>query len=225
MKQNYFIVVEGGEGTGKTTFCELLKEKLKEIGYRVVITREPGGTILGEKIRKMVLEDGGLSSDVEGVLFAAARNHHFKQIIQPNLKSKTPTIVLCDRYLLSGIVYQGYVPNGDDGARYQEKINEECIPEVKTGEAVPDVTFLLDCDPVIALDRIIKNNREMNRFDQKPVEFHSRVRKGFKKYLNDYSKFGYIVDVSGKEPNGVVENAFGILKEKLKEQNKKERED
>lgn len=222
MKKNYFIAVEGGEGMGKTTFCELLKEKFKEDGYRVVVTREPGGTALGEKIRKMVLEDEGLSSDVEGMLFAAARNHHFKQVIQPNLESKVPTIVLCDRYLLSGIVYQGYVPNEKKGATYLAKINEECTPGIKTGAAIPDITFLLDCDPVIALDRIIKNNRNMNRFDQKPVEFHSKVREGFKKYLNDYTKFGYIVDVSGKDPKGVVEKAFGVFKEKTKKENKKE---
>ena len=90
-KQNYFIAVEGGEGTGKSTFVKLLAEELKKKGYEVITTREPGGTELGEKIRNLILENESPYL-VESMLFAASRQDHIIRVIEPALCNEKPTL-------------------------------------------------------------------------------------------------------------------------------------
>ena len=208
-KKNYFIAVEGGEGTGKSTFVKLLAEELKKKGYEVITTREPGGTELGEKIRNLILENESPYL-VESMLFAAARQDHIIRVIEPALCSGKPTIVICDRYILSNQVYQGYIYNGVEGAGLQMRLNEFCGGVIK-----PDLTFLLDCDPQIGLNRIQKNSREKNRFDEMALAQHKKVREGFLRMLD--LKTGYVLDASGDDPNFVVAAALDKFNEKEKE--------
>ena len=208
-KQNYFIAVEGGEGTGKSTFVKLFAEELRKKGYEVITTREPGGTKLGEKIRNLILENESPYL-VESMLFAAARQDHIIRVIEPALCSENPTIVICDRYILSNQVYQGYIYNGVEGAGLQMRLNEFCGGVIK-----PDLTFLLDCDPQIGLNRIQKNSREKNRFDEMALAQHKKVREGFLRMLDHGT--GYVLDASGDDPNFVVAAALDKFNEKVKE--------
>lgn len=208
-KQNYFIAVEGGEGTGKSTFVKLLAEELKKKGYEVITTREPGGTELGEKIRNLILENESPYL-VESMLFAASRQDHIIRVIEPALCNEKPTIIICDRYILSNQVYQGYFYNGVEGASQQMKLNEFCGGIIK-----PDLTFLLDCDPQIGLNRIQKNSREKNRFDEMALTQHKKVREGFLRMLDHEA--GYVLDASGDDPNVVVKEALVKFEKKEKE--------
>ena len=109
MKKNrpLFITIEGGEGSGKTTHSLLLREYLKNKGFSVILTREPGGTVLAESIRKVILEpDSNLSPLSELLLYEAARAQHIQEIILPALKSGK--IVICDRFIDATVAYQGY---------------------------------------------------------------------------------------------------------------------
>lgn len=207
--KNYFIAVEGGEGTGKSTFVRLLAEELRKKGYEVISTREPGGTELGEKIRNLILENESPYL-VESMLFAAARQDHIIRVIEPALYNEKPTIIICDRYILSNQVYQGYFYNGIEGANLQMKLNQFCGEVIK-----PDITFLLDCDPRIGLNRIQKNNREKNRFDEMTLAQHKKVREGFLRILD--LETGCVLDASGDDPNVVVKEALVKFEKKEKE--------
>ncbi len=178
MKQGLFVSLEGGEGSGKTTTANLIKEMLEAKGYEVVLTREPGGVRVSEAIRSVIM-DYNLHKKTEILLFAAARIEHLYQKIIPALNENK--IVLCDRYIDSSLVYQGIAREGN-------------VTEVKeinywaTDHFLPDLTFFFDVKPEIALARICGDEREVNRFDQEAIEFHTTIYDGYKKLANENPK-------------------------------------
>lgn len=170
----FFIVFEGGEGTGKTTQIQLLRERLIQASKEVFITREPGGTdcLIAEKIRQMLKDPANreMCPETEMFLFLASRAQHVKQIILPHLESGK--IVICDRFFGSTFAYQHF-GRGLFNLDEVKKINA-----FATAGLTPDLTVLLDLSPRTGRTRI-SNERQADRFDDEKLEFHERVRQGY----------------------------------------------
>ena len=171
MSKGFFITFEGGEGSGKTTQSELLYNNLKQRGFNVIRTREPGGTILAESIREILLkgEKDKMDSLTELYLFAAARKDHIDNIIAPSLKNNE--IVICDRFIDSTTAYQGYAGNID--LNIINSINNFTI-----GSIIPNMTYIFDIDPNIGLKRSINTTSEEIRFEEKDIQYHKKIRSG-----------------------------------------------
>lgn len=166
-----FITFEGPDGSGKTTQISPLSDYLIQNGYSVLITREPGGTVIGDQIRQVLsdLKNTGMHPRSETLLFLAARAQLVEQVIKPNLEKGF--IVLCDRYADSTMAYQGYGHQNDLG-QIKNLIN------FATGGLKPDLTLLFDMDVEEGLQRKAHGS-EWNRLDAYSLEFHQRVRKGY----------------------------------------------
>lgn len=169
-KKGYFVTLEGGEGSGKSTQLKLLEDYLDKGGYDIIYTREPGGTPISEEIRKILL--GGknveMSDETEALLFAAARAQHIKEKILPAIaEGKT---VVCDRYVHSSLVYQGYARGLGE---FVEKVNSYALEN-----CMPDVTIFLDITPERAFAR--KGGADADdRLEQSGIDFHRRVYDGY----------------------------------------------
>lgn len=184
-KKNIFITIEGGEGSGKTTQSQLLSEYLKKKGFEVLLTREPGGSVLAENIRNIILDP---RSDIvplsELFLFEAARAQHIKKLIYPALKMGK--VVVCDRFIDATVAYQGY----------GRKLNLELINKLNLIASVglkPVLTLYLDVLPFNGLSRAKKLNGEAygydgDRIERKSVRFHEDVRTGYLEQAKKYSK-------------------------------------
>lgn len=173
MKNGYFIVFEGGEGSGKSTILQKIYNWMLEEKKPCIITREPGGIKISEQIREVILDPSNTEMDgrTEALLYAAARRQHLVQKVIPALKEDK--IVLCDRFIDSSLAYQGFARG--IGIEEIYKINEFAI-----GEYMPNISILFDIDPKIGLDRINKNkSREVNRIDLEKIDFHNKVREGY----------------------------------------------
>ena len=176
-----FITFEGGEGTGKSTQAKLLSKSLSSINENNLLTREPGGTKVSDKIRKILVEDknSNISSDVELLLIYASRHQHLKEKIIPSLKEKT---VICDRYIHSTISYQFDIKN------FSKKL--DFFHKNFAFNLMPDLTILLDLAPDIGLKRSLKIKNKETRFENKDKIYHEKIRKNFlrlsKKYKNMY---------------------------------------
>ncbi len=172
-KQNkgLFITFEGGEGSGKTSLINSMYDFLTTQNLKCIKTLEPGGTQVGQRIRNLLLEYNStdLSSKAEFFLFLADRAHHIERVIKPALKNNS--IVLCDRYNDSTIAYQGAARNLDI-----DKIKE--VSEYATSGLLPDLTFYLDIDPKIGLQRA-RNQTKPDRLEKESLAFHEEVRSGF----------------------------------------------
>ena len=167
-----FITFEGVEGAGKSTLIQNIFQWLKTQKKDVLLTREPGGSKLGEEIRKLLLEkrDGlHISERAELFLFLAARIQHIEEVIRPALQAHK--IVLCDRFADSTAAYQG--SGRGLGVEYVEKCRL-----LATNNLQPDRTFYIDLDPEVGLKRAAKR-QGLDRFEQEKIEFHTLVRKGF----------------------------------------------
>jgi dTMP kinase len=164
-----FIVLEGPDGSGKSTQTRLLVERLREAGTTVAQTREPGGTPAAEAIRSLVLnpEFTGLDTRTEALLFAGARAEHVANVIRPALVRGE--VVVCDRYIDSSIAYQGV--GRDLGI---ERVRDLSL--WATGGLVPDLTIVLDIDSALGLARA---GSDLDRLEREPAEYHDRVRKAF----------------------------------------------
>jgi len=166
-----FITLEGPEGSGKTSHIPHLVAYLREQGYVVFPTREPGGTIISEQIRDILhdMKNAEMHPRTETLLYQAARAQIVEQVIQPRLKNGE--IVISDRYYDSTIAYQGY--------GHQQNLDQvRALVKYATGGLTPDLTILLDLDIEEGLKRKKKDN-EWNRMDALTVEFHQRVRSGY----------------------------------------------
>ena len=187
MSKGFFITFEGGEGSGKTTQSELLYNNLKQKGLKVTRTREPGGTVLAESIREILLkgEKDKMSSLTELYLFAAARRDHIDNVIAPSLKNNE--IVICDRFIDSTTAYQGYAGNID--LNLIHSINNFTI-----GSIIPNITYIFDIDPNIGLKRSINTTSEEIRFEEKDIGYHKKIRSGFLEIAKDNSDRCIVID-------------------------------
>jgi dTMP kinase len=163
-----FVVFEGGDGAGKSTQSRLLADALRARGLEVVVSREPGGTPIGEAIREVLLGAGshGMAARTEALLFAAARAEHASTLIRPAVARGA--VVISDRYLDSSVAYQGAARG----------LGEDRIAELSlwaTEDLIPDLTVLLDVAPGVGLGRA----GDANRMEAEPEAFHSEVRQAF----------------------------------------------
>lgn len=189
-----FITLEGPEGSGKTTQIKELTEFLENAGYTVLATREPGGTSIGNQIRKVLfdLQNTEMQPRTEILLFQASRAQLVEQVIKPALAAST--IVLCDRYADSTIAYQGY------GHRV-DLDHLKSIVNFATGGLKPDLTLLLDVDVVEGLQRRTDDGN-WNRLDAYEIAFHKRVRAGYHELANEDPDRWAIID-AGQPPEDV----------------------
>ncbi len=198
-----FVTFEGGEGAGKTTLIRKLEAVLRQQGAQVVVTREPGGTSLGEQIRHLLLNQHTtpISPLSELLLFLTARAQHIEELIRPALKQGK--VVLCDRFNDSSIAYQGIAR--DLGKAYVEQLCQQVCQDV-----VPDITFYLDLDPKTGMERALKEHRVLDRLEQEKAEFHERVRQGFLQIARQDKGRVVVVDAS-QPPEAVFGQAFAAL--------------
>jgi dTMP kinase len=164
-----FISIDGGDGTGKSTQVNLLAEWLRQQGHAVVTCRDPGSTQLGEAVRGILLDrhDLHIHRRSEMLLYMAARTQMVEEVIRPALEQgKT---VLCDRYLLANVAYQGYGGELDVATLWE-------VGRVATGGLMPDITIVLDVPAEVAAARMM---RPLDRMEQQGAAFHARVREGF----------------------------------------------
>jgi dTMP kinase len=205
-----FITIEGPEGSGKSSVCRRIYEKLLELGYDVILTREPGGTPISEAIRDVILNKQNTSMDgrTEALLYAASRRQHLVEKVWPALKEGK--IVLCDRYLDSSLAYQG----GARGLGVDEILG---INMFATEGTFPDTTLLFDIEPELGLARIAKNqNREVNRLDLEKIDFHHSVRNTFLALAKRYPNRFEVIDAS-LSYDEVFENALKVVLRRINE--------
>jgi dTMP kinase len=166
-----FITLEGGDGSGKTTQAELLREWLTAEGRTVVRTREPGGTEVGLEIRELVLHHrGDIDPRAEALLYAADRAHHVATLVRPALARGE--VVVQDRYIDSSVAYQGV-------GRVLDPAEVRRISEWATDDLHPDLTVLLDLDSAAARARLGVSRTRYDRLEAEASDFHDRVRKAF----------------------------------------------
>jgi len=163
-----FIAFEGGDGAGKSTQVAALARWLRARGREVVVTREPGGTELGVRIRELLLHGGEVAPRAEALLFAADRAQHVAAVVRP--ASERGAVVLTDRYVDSSIAYQG-------AGRDLRAAEVAQLSAWATGGLVPDLTVLLDVTPETGRAR--RHDRAEDRMETEAAEFHARVRAGF----------------------------------------------
>jgi len=193
-----FITLEGPEGSGKTSHLPDLAEFLREKGWKVLTTREPGGTAIGDQVRQVLMriDNTAMNPRAETLLFLAARAQLVDQIIRPALAEGS--VVISDRYGDSTLAYQGY-GHGNDLSIIRQML------AFATGGLVPDLTLLLDVDPTIGLRRK-KTVGEWNRLDAYELEFHRRVRAGYLELVREDPKRWTVLDAS--QPREMVQSAL-----------------
>jgi len=193
-----FITFEGGEGSGKSTQIRRLAQSLREKGRETVLLREPGGTAIGESIRHLLQYDaraGAMTPQAELLLFAASRAQLVREVILPALTRGAT--VLCDRYADSTIVYQGVARSLDFG-------DVAAINRFAIGEAVPDLTLLLDLDASSGRERASLRGGPADRMEGEDTPFYEAVRRGYLDLaLREPMRFE-VIDASGDE-NRVAE--------------------
>ncbi len=182
-----FITFEGPEGSGKSSQISLLAAFLRQQGYTVVVTREPGGTLIGDQIRDVLhdVANTAMVSRAELLLYSASRAQLVGELLRPALAEGK--IVLCDRFADSTLAYQGY-------GRSLNLANLQTITQFATGGLKPDLTLLLDIDVERGLARRRDGGEEMNRLDLEVVSFHRRVRAGYHELALQESERWAIVD-------------------------------
>jgi dTMP kinase len=194
--KGYWISFEGGEGSGKTTLIEMLRQELERRGHDVIVTREPGGVRIAEQIREIILRLDNTAMDpiTEALLFAASRRQHLVEKVLPALERGQ--VVLMDRYVDSSIAYQGYAR--ELGMTQIRQLNEFAIQG-----ALPDITFWIDLDPEIGLSRIADSGRVVNRLDKETRLFHERVRQGYRQIAETEDR---VVQIDGDQPPEAIIN-------------------
>jgi dTMP kinase len=189
----FFLVLEGGDGAGKSTQVEALAEWIRAKGHEVVVTREPGATPVGKRLRSILLDvsSAGLSNRAEALLYAADRAEHIDSVVRPALERGA--IVISDRYIDSSVAYQG-------AGRDLSPTEIARISRWATSGLVPHLTVLLDVDPETARERFTE---APDRLESEPPEFHARVRSGFLT-LAAADPTRYLVVDAGQEPESIT---------------------
>lgn len=202
-----FIAFEGSDGSGKSTVLTKVKEYLDENNVSYIITREPGGTKIGEQIRDILMNNENTEMDdkTEALLFAAARAQSVEEKLKKELENKD--LVISDRYVLSSLAYQGYARGlGVDGVR--------SINEFATNSLKPNYTFFLDVDPITVLERK-KSQVESDRLEEESNNFHQKVYDGYQELLKDEENV-ILIDAS-QTVEEVVEETINNIKKILEE--------
>ena len=202
-----FITLEGPEGSGKTSHIPYLVEFLREQGFTVFPTREPGGTSIGEQIREVLhsLKNTEMHARTETLLYQAARAQFVEQVVRPRLA--LGEIVLSDRYADSTLAYQGY-------GHQQDLEQVRVLIKYATGSLVPNLTVLLDVDVEMGLKRKKKAD-EWNRLDAYTVEFHQRVRAGYLEMVKQEPARWVVVD-AGQAWDSVQADLRGAILKRIK---------
>ncbi|GAB2719146.1 dTMP kinase [Paenibacillus thermoaerophilus] len=204
MRKGLFITVEGGEGAGKTTMLKRMEAWLENEGYPAIVTREPGGIRIAEQIRAIVLDRENVAMDArtEALLYAAARRQHLAEKVLPALEAGK--IVLCDRFVDSSLAYQGYARGLGIDEVWQ--INRFAIQD-----AIPDLTLYFDLEPELGLKRIMENaSREINRLDLEAIDFHRRVREGYRLLAERYPERIFTI-AADQPPEDVFRNVQEVI--------------
>ncbi|WP_243292598.1 dTMP kinase [Bacillus sp. FJAT-47783] len=203
--KGFFVTFEGPDGAGKTTILSKLVNDFERKGQSVVATREPGGIVISEKIREIILNKSHTTMDArtEALLYAAARRQHLVEKVIPALEENK--LVLCDRFIDSSLAYQGYARG--IGIKDVLQMNEFAIHGV-----MPHLTLFFDITPERGLERIAENQeRETNRLDLEHLDFHYEVYKGYKQVINMFPE--RIKVVNADQP---IERVYMEVKEILK---------
>ena len=199
-----FITIEGTDGSGKTTFINKAVNYLEQKGYKVIVTREPGGVELSEKIRTLLFENS-MTARTESLLFAAARSEHVEKKIKPYIEEGY--IVISDRFVDSSISYQAY----GRGLK-QEDIVE--INDYATAGFKPDLTLYFSVDVEIGLERT-KTRDDNNRMDSEKLSFYYKVKEGFEQLALENKDRIKVIDAN-KPYEQVEKDALNVLEEFLK---------
>ena len=202
MKKGSFIVFEGPDGSGKTTICDIVCQKLKDKGFDIVHTREPGGIDIAEQIRAVILDpkNTAMDSRTEALLYAASRRQHLIEKVLPAINDGK--IVICERFVYSSLAYQGKARGiGYEGVK---AINDFAIEGCK-----PDITIYLDVDEKTGQSRI--NDRgNKDRLDAESINFHHLVNEGYKEIISLFKDNVKIVDAT-KDIDAVVDNSLAVI--------------
>ncbi len=199
MKKGLFISFEGGDGSGKTTQIGLLHDYLTGKGIDVITLREPGGVVISEKIRDIILDKQYTDMDpvTEMLLYAASRSQLVSQVLKPALNKGIS--VICDRYVDSSYVYQGF-------ARGLGISDVKAVNDIAAGQLIPDITFFMDINPDTALKRRLDASQP-DRLEMEDISFHRKVYEGYLKISGLYPERVKRIDRSGG-----IENTFSQIK-------------
>lgn len=187
MKSGIFITMEGPDGSGKSTQIQAIKKFFEQRGEKIIITREPGGTPISEKIRELLLDRANSEMDpmAEALLYAAGRAQHVAEVIKPALEQGIH--VICDRFVDSSIAYQGYGRElGDSVAVINAYAIRDCMP---------DITFLMKLNPEIGKSRI--DSEKQDRIESEKIDFHNRVFKGYETLETEFPERIISIDATG----------------------------
>lgn len=206
INQGIFITFEGIDGSGKSTQTKLLENALLDLGYDVVMTREPGGSVGAEEIRALVLQGDPerWSAETEILLFTAARRDHMERTVLPALEAGK--IVICDRFADSTRMYQG-LSRGDLRALV-DQLHDLMIPKD------PDITILIDMDPTVGLSRAKGRETVEERFEDFGLGFQQKMRDGFLKLAHEDPNRIKVVD-GQNTPDAVAKSILDIVKAAL----------
>jgi dTMP kinase len=204
-----FVTFEGPEGGGKSTQIRLIARRLEDLGHRVVVTREPGGTAFGEAIRGILLgfEHSAMLPETEALLNSAARAQHVAEVVRPALAQGK--IVLCDRYLDSTLAYQG-------AGRGLDIDELSALQRFATRGLWPDLTLLLDVPFEVGQARRVASGEPLNRFDVDTREFHERVRGYFLEAAARQPQRWHVIDASAPAES-VEQDLLLVLLQRLNE--------
>lgn len=196
-----FITVEGSDGSGKTSFINFATEYLKEKGYKVITTREPGGTEFSEKVRELLFDSSNdIDAITESLLFCASRRDHIVKKILPHVNDGY--IVICDRFVDSSVAYQSY----GRGLSKQDILD---INSYATDNLEPDLTLYFCVDVEVGLART-KNRDDNNRMDQESLDFYKNVKRGYDDLSRENTERIKVIDASDTYEN-VQKQALAIL--------------
>lgn len=200
-----FITFEGPEGSGKTSILAKLKEKFANEGTDIITTREPGGGVISEEIRKIILNKEHTLMDpwTEVLLYIASRRQHLVEKVFPELK--TDKVIICDRFSDSTLAYQGYGRKLDIN-----KINS--IQDMAFDNFKPNLTILFDVSPEVGLQRIQQRQSENDRLDKETLEFHQLVYQGYHEIAKNNPERIKVVDAS-KSFDEVLGEVYQIIKQ------------
>ena len=199
MNEAKFITLEGVDGAGKSTHIDFIKSYFVSKSLDYILTREPGGTNLGEKIREILLNDE-MSPITESLLMFAARSEHLSQLIQPNLKNGVT--VICDRFTDSSYAYQS-------GGKDVSISTIEQLKSIVQEDLEPDLTLLFDLPVELSIERL-NNSRVLDRFEKQNYEFHQKVRESYLNNANQNKDRFHIID-STRSINDIQDEITKIL--------------